>query len=465
MTQDFLEEYVLENRVNDEPQVDYRPVFSRELAPRIRGLSPMEAALEVNLWCAEHVTYRFNDSPTADPLTIYYRGHGRCGEESVFTVAALRSAGIPARQVYVPRWSHCDDNHAWVEVFVDGGWHYLGACEPEPVLDRGWFTSPAARAMLVRSRRRDGTFENQTARYAPTQTWHFHTGCPGAKITLWLLNDNAFHPIWSMEANSQGDASEELGIGDLLVTVQAPGVWGELLCKGKQASDFTIPLAAPSPHPSRTLGIPSPHLPLTPTHTLRFEAPDPPKTYPKPLSPPQQARRAEMLAQAAQRRAQWAAAHREEAETPCRPGGQGFLPPLDDRGVAATRLPCGDQLFVMGPPGSELTRPTASLHQLLRPNPLPMRVSGPCLLAWVRPGEEPTAHFLNELSAFDGGFPVKLRLSEGAPPEELPRTLGLDPEALPLLALAGSDGLCYYATNGYQVGSVSLIAQLARLLP
>ena len=60
--------------------------------------------------------------------------------------------GIPARQVYVPRWSHCDDNHAWVEVWCDGDWHYLGACEPEAVLDKGWFTNAASRAMMIGSR-------------------------------------------------------------------------------------------------------------------------------------------------------------------------------------------------------------------------------------------------------------------------------------------------------------------------
>lgn len=69
-------------------------------------------------------------------------------EESVFTVTALRSAGIPARQVYSPRWAHCDDNHAWVEVYVNGGWHFLGACEPEEVLDKGWFTNASSRAMI-----------------------------------------------------------------------------------------------------------------------------------------------------------------------------------------------------------------------------------------------------------------------------------------------------------------------------
>lgn len=46
--------------------------------------------------------------------------YGRCGEESTFTVAALRSVGIPARQVYTPRWAHTDDNHAWVEAWVNG---------------------------------------------------------------------------------------------------------------------------------------------------------------------------------------------------------------------------------------------------------------------------------------------------------------------------------------------------------
>ena len=61
---------------------------------------------------------------------------GRCGEESTLAVSAMRSVGIPARQCYVPRWAHCDDNHAWVEVWADGDWHYLGACEPEPVLDK-----------------------------------------------------------------------------------------------------------------------------------------------------------------------------------------------------------------------------------------------------------------------------------------------------------------------------------------
>ena len=51
---------------------------------------------------------------TSSPLQSAKTAFGRCGEESVFTVAALRTVGLPARQVYAPRWSHSDDNHAWV---------------------------------------------------------------------------------------------------------------------------------------------------------------------------------------------------------------------------------------------------------------------------------------------------------------------------------------------------------------
>ena len=112
-----------------------------------------QAVLEINYWCAEQGTYQSTDERTISPMTFYECGNGRCGEESVFTVTALRSAGIPARQVYSPRWAHCDDNHAWVEVYVNGGWHFLGACEPEEVLDKGWFTNASSRAMIVHTRR------------------------------------------------------------------------------------------------------------------------------------------------------------------------------------------------------------------------------------------------------------------------------------------------------------------------
>lgn len=144
--------FVLFPRVNDERPAFYQEYIYGELSARLKGLTMNEAALEVNKWACERATYQSTDDRTADALTVLRRTFGRCGEESTLLVSALRSVGIPARQVYAPRWSHCDDNHAWVEAWVDGEWHYLGACEPEIVLDSGWFTAAASKAMLVHTR-------------------------------------------------------------------------------------------------------------------------------------------------------------------------------------------------------------------------------------------------------------------------------------------------------------------------
>ena len=144
--------FVLPVRVNNEALDSSRTEFYQDLKERVRGLSMKEAILEVNHWCHERVTYAPSDGRTLSPLACIKNALGRCGEESTLTVAALRSVGIPARQVYTPRWAHTDDNHAWVEAWADGQWYFLGACEPEAVLNLGWFNAPASRAMLMHTR-------------------------------------------------------------------------------------------------------------------------------------------------------------------------------------------------------------------------------------------------------------------------------------------------------------------------
>ena len=144
--------FVLPLRVNNEPLDRHRPQFYEQLKERVKGLSMKDAILEVNHWCHEKASYQPSDARTRSPQQTVGSAIGRCGEESTLTVAALRSVGIPARQVYTPRWAHTDDNHAWVEAWADGEWHFLGACEPEPVLDLGWFNAPASRGMLMHAR-------------------------------------------------------------------------------------------------------------------------------------------------------------------------------------------------------------------------------------------------------------------------------------------------------------------------
>lgn len=227
-----FENFVLPVRVNDESLDDARTVIYNELAPRLKDLSMEQAALEVNHWCHEKVSYRPSDSRTSAPLATMRNSIGRCGEESTFVVSALRAVGIPARQVYCPRWAHTDDNHAWVEVWVDGRWRFMGACEPETVLDKGWFNWAANRAMLVRTYDYAGHEISTTATYAPTKTLRIRVvdekgePIPDATVDFRLYNYSEFYPLRTVKSDADGYASFTTGYGDLLVWVSTLDAYG-----------------------------------------------------------------------------------------------------------------------------------------------------------------------------------------------------------------------------------------------
>lgn len=238
--------FVLPIRVNNENMDNSREVFHQELWPRVKGLSMLDAVLEVNHWCHEKVVYTPSDGRTSGPLASVKTAYGRCGEESTFLVAALRSVGIPARQVYTPRWAHTDDNHAWVEAWVDGKWHFMGACEPEPVLDLGWFNAPASRGMLMHTKvfgAYDGPEEvmKQTANYteinvidnyaqsAPVQVTVADAGgnpVTGADVEFKVYNYAEFYTVAHKKADDKGHASLSAGLGDMLVYASAGGKYG-----------------------------------------------------------------------------------------------------------------------------------------------------------------------------------------------------------------------------------------------
>ena len=80
--------YVLYCRVNEEEVAPCRTFFREQMGERVLSLHGKAAALEVNYWCAEEATYHCTDERTLSAITVYRRGNGRCGEESVFTVNA-----------------------------------------------------------------------------------------------------------------------------------------------------------------------------------------------------------------------------------------------------------------------------------------------------------------------------------------------------------------------------------------
>ncbi|MDR1005139.1 MAG: transglutaminase-like domain-containing protein [Prevotellaceae bacterium] len=248
--------FVLPVRVNNEHLDSARTVFYHELKERVRHLSMADAILEVNHWCHEKAVYQPTDARTSSPLATVRTAYGRCGEESTFLVAALRSVAIPARQVYTPRWAHTDDNHAWVEAWADGQWYFLGACEPEPVLNLGWFNAPASRGMLMNAKvfghYDDDTEEvlsispnttevNVTAHYAPISqaivSVKDESGNPvlDARVEFKLYNYAEFYTVASKQTDTHGNCSLTAGRGDMLVWASKNGRFGFVkLSFGKQ---------------------------------------------------------------------------------------------------------------------------------------------------------------------------------------------------------------------------------------
>lgn len=282
--EDIFVHYVLYPRINSEEIVDCRRFFHDRLASVVAGLETREAVLAVNRWCAQQMTYASTDDRTIDPLAAYFCGSGRCGEESTFAVTALRSVGIPARQVYATWWSHCDDNHAWVEVYVDGAWHFLGACEPEPVLDLGWFNHSASRAMLICSRRfcdytshgvreetlcrTEGTclLYNQIGRYARTALLRARVLdaegniVPSAAVGFYVLNGGSLRLIAELSADREGWVSLETGLGSIYLEASGGGCFAWMPADTRKELCYTLRLTE--------------HLPAEGIWSWDFDAPE-----------------------------------------------------------------------------------------------------------------------------------------------------------------------------------------------
>ncbi len=238
LDEDIFLNYVLFHRINDEEIIANRSFFYDKIKDLLTD-NIMDDIIKINYWCSSMVTYRSTDDRTRNVINIFDTGFGRCGEESSFVISVLRAAGIAARQVYSVWWSHCDDNHAWVEVYIDGAWHYLGACEAEEILDKAWFDDASARAMLIRSRLfssdnksinnlisvNDTLCEiNQTFRYADTKNIKIILRKSFSKLKninfdICVMNYAGFLPIVSAKTDEEGEYNIDLGLGTIFISL------------------------------------------------------------------------------------------------------------------------------------------------------------------------------------------------------------------------------------------------------
>lgn len=258
----LIRHFVLPMRVNNEPLDESRAYLFGELRPLVEHLALPQAILAVNHWCHSRMTYTPSDGRTSSPLQSLRTAYGRCGEESTLCVAALRSVGIPARQVYTPRWAHTDDNHAWVEAWAGDGWHFLGACEPEPVLDLGWFNAPASRSMLmhtkvfgnyagmeeVMARKPNFTEINVVDNYAATAQITVTVvdslghAVPDAKVEFKVYNYAEFYTVATKQTDGAGRTFLTGGLGDMMVWASKDGRWGYAKATFGTQTELTIEL-------------------------------------------------------------------------------------------------------------------------------------------------------------------------------------------------------------------------------
>ena len=228
----------------------------------------LEAALEVNRWCAERVTFKPTERRDQGVFETLAAGYGRCEELVILHVSALRSVGIPAREAWTPYWATMDNNHAWTEVWVDGAWHYAGACEPSDRLDDAWFNDAVKNAAIVLSSAMGSEAPGEDAyrsgeRYAIVNSTRRYTGAgtleavvttggapaEGVPVTVGLWNFGALRPIARVDTDGDGRAHTALGDGDYFVCAGGPGAhdWRVARVRTGETTVVDLDLAAAPP--------------------------------------------------------------------------------------------------------------------------------------------------------------------------------------------------------------------------
>ena len=134
-----------------ETREDTHSALREKLRPLVAGCkTPGEAALVLNEKLFPLVKVRYStERSRADqsPSESMASGLASCSGLSILLVDACRAVGIPARVAGTPLWANMRGNHTWVEVWDGGGWHFLGAAEPDAAgLDHAWFTHDASEA-------------------------------------------------------------------------------------------------------------------------------------------------------------------------------------------------------------------------------------------------------------------------------------------------------------------------------
>ncbi len=166
---EFFLSYVAKITVSDEAITNYRYLFENDHyydedyefsglnLKKIRQeiTDPLELYRKMCLISTELLRYKPTSGRDQSPLDVAAKSlYGRCEESQILFAALCRTVGIPARPASTPWWAHQNDNHAWVEVFLNGKWHYSGDSDGGYWPDQTWFTGLTKKMVIITA---DGT--------------------------------------------------------------------------------------------------------------------------------------------------------------------------------------------------------------------------------------------------------------------------------------------------------------------
>ncbi len=230
--------YVIPPRVSQEPLENFTVIYKDTLYNLVKDCKTInEAILRINEWCFSRIEYRPTDPWDQSALATLKRGFGRCEEMTILFMKALRTVGIPVRYVFTPWWPFTESNHAWVEVWTEEGWKFLGSAEPTD-FNFGWFREPAKRTAMVQSvvfgkpkslstgesvllQKKNYSLLNVTSNYTKPFTLIVEVkdlGKPAKNVSFSInvWNYSAFVPVFSCTLKA-GYGVFELGRTDLLI--------------------------------------------------------------------------------------------------------------------------------------------------------------------------------------------------------------------------------------------------------
>jgi len=236
LTDELIYHYVIPPRVSQEPLENFTWLYKDTLYDLVKNCNTMkEAILKINEWCFTHMEYKPTAPWDQSATATLKRGFGRCEEMTILFMKALRTVGIPVRYVYTPWWPFTESNHAWVEVWTEDGWKFLGSAEPTD-LNFAWFRESSKRAGIILAvafgniegssdevlrKYKNYTLLNVTRNYANPfvlKVKVFDKGRPAKDVSFSMnvWNYSAFVPVYACSL-SYGEGIFTLGRTDFLL--------------------------------------------------------------------------------------------------------------------------------------------------------------------------------------------------------------------------------------------------------